>query len=188
MKTSSAEKHNFGDNKLLHIVIFIIAMISFTLHGLNAQAAAAQASDYRVMRGTSQFDDVWQFAVTINMRPPRRLRINRLEMAVGAISTSEESRPFVSFGPVWRLPMNNGAMFLELGISPTLLGGSTFNGHELGGNFHFTSSAALGATFGPRDAVSLALRIQHTSNGSLDSTNPGLDMIGLNFTFDFWNR
>jgi hypothetical protein len=55
----------------------------------------------------------------------------------------------------------------------------------MGGNLHFTSSAALGATFGARESVALSLRIQHTSNGGLSSTNPGMDIIGLNFAFDF---
>ena len=94
----------------------------------------------------------------------------------------------MSLGPVWRIPVNYSSLFIELGISPTLLGGSTFNGRDLGGNFHFTSSATIGKTFGARDAVSLSLRIQHMSNGSIKSTNPGMDMIGLNFTFDLSKR
>ncbi len=99
-----------------------------------------------------------------------------------------ENRPFVSLGPVWQFPVNNGPLFFELGISPTLLGGSTFNGRDLGDNFHFTSSAAVGKTFGARDAFSLSLRAQHTSNGNIKSTNPGMDMIGINFAFDFSKR
>ncbi len=188
MKNRSTEKRKIGHDKLLHVVIFTIAMTSFTLQGLNAQAAGAQPADYRVMHGFSQFDEVWQFAATFNMRPPRRLRMNRLELAVGAITTPTESRPFVSFGPVWRLPIDSSALFVELGFSPTLLGGSAFNGQDLGGNFHFTSAAAVGATFGSGDAFAMALRIQHISNGGLASTNPGMDMIGLNFTYNFWNR
>ena len=43
-----------------------------------------------------------------------------------------EIRPFVSLGPVWQLPVNNSPLFFELGISPTLLGGYSFNGRELG--------------------------------------------------------
>ena len=121
------------------------------------------------------------------MRPPRRLRARRLELAIGTISTSQDTRPVVSLGPVWRLPISSSSLFVELGISPTLLGGSSFNGREMGGNFQFTSFAALGANFGPRDSVALSLRIQHTSNGSLNSSNPGMDMIGLNITFNSFN-
>ena len=91
-------------------------------------------------------------------------------------------------GPVWRLPINSRSLFVELGVSPTLLGGSSFNGRDMGGNFHFTSSAAVGKTFGARDAFSLSLRIQHTSNGSIRNTNPGMDMIGVNLSFSLGNQ
>ena len=40
------------------------------------------------------------------------------------------------------------------------------------------------ATFGARENISVALRVQHTSNGGLSNTNPGLDMIGLSFAFN----
>jgi hypothetical protein len=72
-----------------------------------------------------------------------------------------------------------------LGFSPTLFAGSTFNDRDIGGNFHFTSSAAIGVSIGVDDDSSISLRIQHTSNGGLDSTNPGMDMVGINFTVKF---
>ena len=89
---------------------------------------------------------------------------------------------------MWRLPLNNDSLFVELGISPTLLGGSSFNGRDMGRIFHFTSSVSVGATFGARDSVAVSLHIQYTSNGSLNSTNPGMDMIGLNIAFNSFNR
>lgn len=98
------------------------------------------------------------------------------------------SQPFVSLGPVWRLPINSRRLFIQLGFSPTLLGGASFHGRNLGGRFHFTSSATVGMTLGARDGLELALRVQHTSNGGLSSTNPGMDMIGLSFAFNFSNR
>ena len=191
MKRSSTETQETGYVRALYIAVFAMMMISCMLNSSNARAATAVPSDYRVAAAGDKFADTWQFAVAFRMRPPRRLRgfrAKHFELAVGTISTSRESNPFVSLGPVWRLPINNSSLFLELGISPTLLGGSTFNGRDMGGNFHFTSSAAVGRTFGARDAISLWLRIQHTSNGSLSSTNPGMDMIGLNFAIDFSRR
>ena len=121
------------------------------------------------------------------MRPPRRLWARHVEVAVGTLSTSQENRLFVSLGPVWQLPIRSQWLSVELGISPTLLSGSSFNGRDVGGNFHFISSAAVRATFGAHDSVALSLRIQHMSNGGLSSTNPGMDMIGLNITFDSFN-
>jgi len=86
------------------------------------------------------------------------------------------------------MPTDREAFYVEFGISPTLLGGSSINGSDLGGSFHFTSSAAIGTTFGAMGAVAFTLRIQHTSNGGLSSDNPGMDMVGLNLSINFWDR
>ncbi len=188
MTRSKTEMHKIVHSKVLHTAVFVIAMISFMLNGSNARAATAIPTDYRVTAANDKFADTWQFAVAFKLRPRRRLRSRHLELAMGTLSTSRENRRFVSLGPVWRLPIRSQSLFVELGISPTLLSGSSFNGRDMGGNFHFTSSAAVGATFGARDSVALSLRIQHTSNGSLSSTNPGMDMIGVNLAFDFSKR
>ncbi len=187
MKRSSAQIQKTGYSKALHTVVFVIAMISFSLNSSNAWAATVAPTDYRVIATNGKYQDTTQFAVAFRMRPPRRLRARHLELAIGAISTSQETRPFVSLGPVWSLPIRSRSLFVELGFSPTLIAGSSLNGRELGGNFHFTSSASIGTTFGVRENISLALRVQHTSNGGLSSTNPGLDMIGLNFTFNLFD-
>ena len=154
-------------------------------------------SDYRVTSGVGKFSNTSQIAVAFRSSAPRflraerlpeYLRADRLELTVGTFSTSGRNRAFVSLGPVWRLPLNSSRYFAEFGFSPTLLDGSTFDGRELGGNFHFTSSVAAGVNFGTFNQYSLALRAQHTSNGGLNSTNPGLDTIGLNFSIDFDRR
>ena len=187
MKRSSAQMQTTGYGKALHTVVFVIAMISFSLNSSNAWAATVAPTDYRVVAASGKYEDTTQFAVAFRMRPPRRLRARHLELAIGAISTSQETSPFVSLGPVWRLPIDSRSLFVELGFSPTLIAGSSFNGRDLGGNFHFTSSASVGATFGVRENISIALRVQHTSNGGLNRTNPGLDTIGLNFVFNLSN-
>ena len=188
MTRSNTDMHKTTHSKLQHTAVFVIAMIFFTLNNSNAWSATVAPTDYRVVAASGKFIDTTQFAVAFRMRPPRALRARHLELAMGAISTAQETRPFVSFGPVWRLPINSRSLFVEFGFSPTLIAGSSFNGRDLGGNFHFTSSASVGATFGARENISIALRVQHTSNGGLSSTNPGLDMIGLNFAFNFSDR
>ncbi len=187
MTRSGTETHKIEHSKALHIAIFVIAMSSLMLNASNARAAIAVPSDYRLAVAGEKFADTWQFAVAYNMRPPRRLRARHIEVAIGTLSTSRENRLFVSLGPVWRLPIRSQSLFVELGISPTLLSGSSFNGRDVGGNFHFVSSAAVRANFGAHDSVALSLRIQHMSNGSLNSTNPGMNMIGLNITFTSFN-
>ena len=171
--------------RALHIAVFALAMTAIALHAAEAKAASPFSSELRIVKGRQKFDETWQFAVAYEMRSPRLLRARHLELALGMISTSQETRPFVSLGPVWRLPAANGRMFVDFGISPTLVAGSNFNGRDLGGVFHFTSSVAAGAHFGANDALTVALRLQHTSNGGLHDTNPGLDMAGIEFTYDF---
>ncbi len=188
MKSSSAETHKFDYLKALHIIFFAIMMISCLLNNSLAQADSLIPSDYRLATAGDKFSDTVQFAVAFKFRPPRRLRARRMELVVGTIATSQESRLFVSLGPVWQLPIVNRSMFFELGISPTFIGGSSFNQRDMGGNFHFTSFAAVGARFGKRDALSLSLRVQHSSNGGLNSTNPGMNMIGINIAFNSLTR
>ncbi len=185
---SVTRTREFAQARALHVVIFLFAMVSFMLNGLNVQAADLRPTDYRLALADDKFADTWQFAVAYRLRPPRRLRAQDLELAVGTISTSRDNSLFVSLGPVWRLPIHSQSMFVDVGISPTYLSESTFNGRDMGGNFHFTSSATIGAHFGARDAMSVSLRIQHTSNGGISSTNPGMDMVGINFTFDLSRR
>ena len=187
MKSSGVQIQRIGHSKALHTIVFVIAMISFSLNSSNTSAATVAPTDYRIVAASSKFDNTTQFAVVFKIRPPRRLRARRLELAIGTISTSQESIAFVSLGPVWRWPIDSRSLFVELGLSPTLIAGSSFNGRDLGGNFHFTSSASIGATFGARENISIASRIQHISNGGLSSTNPGMDMIGLNLTFNLSN-
>jgi len=187
MKSSGVQIQRIGHSKALHTILFVIAMILITLNNSNAWAAPVAPTDYRVVAAGDTFADITQFAVAFRMRPPRRLRARYLELAIGTISTSQENIAFVSLGPVWRLPIDSRSLFVELGLSPTLIAGSSFNGRDLGGNFHFTSSASIGATFGARENISIALRVQHISNGGLRSTNPGMDMIGLNLTFNLSN-
>ena len=179
-----AQRHKIAHSKALHTVVFVIAMIAFTLNDSNARATSVIPADYRFAMAGDKFEDTWQLALAFRMRPPRRLRARHLELAFGVISTPIENRAFVSLGPVWRLPIASQFLFVELGFSPTIITGSSFNGRDLGGNFHFTSSASIGATFGARKNISIALRVQHTSNAGLSKINPGLDMIGLNFAIN----
>lgn len=171
--------------RVLHLAFSLIAMTSFALNSANVRAATFGPVEYRAAVAVDKFADVWQYAAAFKLRPPRRLRARQLELAVGTMSTAGESRLFASLGPVWRIPTGSDTWFINLGFSPTLIAGSNFNGRDLGGDFHFTSSADVGVTLGANDSFTASFRIQHTSNGGLSDTNPGMDMIGLSFSFDF---
>lgn len=187
MESPETKAGNVLRSKPLNASVVLVVMLSFALNGVNAFAATLEPSDYRIASAGDKFDGTRLYAVAFEVRPPRRLRARHLELAVGMFSSSSEDRAFISFGPVWRLPIEQRSLFVELGFSPTLIAGSSLNGRDPGGNFHFTSSVSIGTTLGGRQTVSLSLRAQHTSNGGLNSTNPGIDMIGINVAFNFTN-
>ena len=71
----------------------------------------------------------------------------------------------------------------DIGIAPTLFSDSRHGERNLGGHFHFTSFVSVGMRLDR--SSSLSLRIQHTSNGGIRDTNPGMDMLGLEFSYNF---
>lgn len=85
--------------RLVHGVIFVVAMLSLSLQSLNAIAADLVPDEYRTGKVVAKFDDAWQSAAVFKLRPPRRLRAKYLKLAVGAISTPTEVAPYVSLGP-----------------------------------------------------------------------------------------
>jgi hypothetical protein len=174
--------------RCLQGLLTALSTLAISLGSVDAGAADLLPAGVRVARVVHKFEDVWQFAAIYPLRAPRRLRAHHLELAVGAFSSPAETRPFLSLGPVWDFRSQTQALALELGFSATLLGGSTLAGRELGGNLHFTSSVALATRFGEDREYALSLRIQHTSNGGLNSPNPGLDAIALTFSIDKPNR
>lgn len=152
---------------------------------VSSAAPAFFPNDVRIVSGLSSAENTYQLAATYRLRAPRPLRADHLEVAVGVISSAGRQRPFFSVGPVWRFPIASGRQYLDFGFSPTALSGTRIDDRDLGGHLHFTSSVAFGMRFGPVDAYSLRLRVQHTSNGGLNSNNPGLDLIGLDFGIEF---
>lgn len=174
--------------RLVHLAARGI-MVLAVVHSLMLQNAQAEVTDfgadrYRVGVATDRFDDAWQAEAAWDFRAPRRLRARRLELATGVIATPDDTRGFVSLGPVWRTPASADRAYVELGFAPTLLTGSTFGERDMGGVLHFTSSVEVGTTLGRQRRAHIALRVKHTSNGGLHSNNPGMDVIGLSFTYD----
>jgi hypothetical protein len=152
-----------------------------------AKAQIAMPADtvtsYRVAATTQKFNDTGLVAVAFQPWRDNRRGLWRFEIAAGAVASPETSVPFVSAGPLLHAPLWRRNVYLEFGVSPTVLGSSKLNGRRLGGRFHFTSALAVGMTFGRRNASALALHFQHTSNAGMNRDNPGIDMLGLNVAF-----
>jgi len=149
-----------------------------------ARAGALQAyPELRVATAYSGKFDADVFTAAWYVDAPGWVRAARLELAAGVISAADKSRPFAFAGPVWRVTSRRRSSFLEFSFGPTVIGGSTVDGRELGGNLHFRSAVALGLAGGRGQAHEIAIRIEHISNGGLRDDNPGFDSIGLSFVF-----
>ncbi len=159
----------------------LLSVSALLLLSASTLANELSPAGYRVLESFGKYGDTTQFAVTWDVDAPSILRANRIELAAGTFTSGGLNHGFVSAGPVWRLPLNRPDTLLEFGLSPTLLSSSDFENRDLGGKFHFTSSVELAKRFGRSRQFSLSLRVQHTSNGGLHASNPGLDMVGVVF-------
>lgn len=185
---TTADDYRARPSNWMNVLALTMVFATCTISNSNAWAQILVPDSYRYLEANDKYDGVRLQAIAFELRPPRRLRSRHFELAIGRISSEGTDRSFVSVGPVWRIPLGNGRAYADVGISPTYLSGSTFQGRDLGGQFHFTSSISIGTTFGPRQAFSVSLRAQHTSNGGLSDTNPGIDMFGVNVAFNFPDR
>ncbi len=142
-------------------------MISVTLNGCNAKAVNVILTNYRLAATDAKFTDAWKSVMAFKVRPRQRLRARRPELAMGTRSTSQENRLFVSLGPMQR----------PLAI------------HE--------QNAAAGLTNLP--LARLARVVLQAFPGSfpdniktvavgLSGTSHGMNMIGMNMAFTFFNR
>ena len=145
--------------------------------------ASISSPKTRISAAGDKFDGVMQFAAGFEISGWSLLRAHHIEFTFGSISASSGNEAFASIGPVWRTPLSDNGLFVDVSIAPTLVSGSRYSGRDLGGHLHFTSSVSVGKRLGRTNF--LALRIQHMSNGGLSDTNPGMDMVGLEFSFGF---
>ena len=142
-----------------------------------------------------KLDDLMQQALFVDFRLPwlwspwtNVSASPKLTFEVGRFVRESESRFFASLGPTlrlandqWRIPV-----FMDLGLSPTVIDGSSYGDRDFGTSFNFTSHIALGLRFGQAKNHVVKFRYQHISNGGLDEVNPGVNMIGVDVVL--WAR
>lgn len=157
----------------------LLAVAGLAASGM-AHAAGPSSAGYRVMTGYRDSGSYFVQAGFLRwQREPSGLV---WEAALGTFYRRDQHRVFLSGGPTWRFgPWSR--FHLDLGIHPTILGGSRFHGADLGGNFHFTSFVSAGLILGKRHE--LAARVQHTSNAGLNDDNPGADVAGIDYSYHF---
>lgn len=170
-------RHKIHSLRLLALLLVIL------VHSAqSARAATSQAyPELRVATAFAGKFDADVFTAAWYVETPAWIRADRLELAAGVINAADVSRPFAFAGPVWRVTPRRRGPFVEFSFGLTVIGGSTVDGRDLGGNLHFRSAVALGLAGGRGQAHEVAIRVEHISNGGLRDHNPGLDSIGLSF-------
>jgi len=142
--------------------------------------------------------DAYAVGATWNWNWSRQFRFGRVtgytEAAVGRWHTDDAApggdRWFTQVGitPVLRVfpPLGSNRWFGEIGIGANYIApiyrteGKTFSTE-----FNFGDHAAVGRILGDRGQGSIALRIQHFSNGGIDAPNPGENFAQLRFSHQF---
>ncbi len=138
-----------------------------------------------------KFDGLRQHGLVLTYRV--RSESNRfwvpssLDLSAGWLERASDTSNYVSFGPSYRINLGSGygRWFADFGSHPTYIGKSSFDRKPLGGSFFFTSYLGVGAYLDSQQRMSFLLRYQHTSNAGIDGDNPGVDMIGLTFSYHF---
>ena len=131
-----------------------------------------------------------QLEIATSYRLPRSWMLDggwilesRVNASVGALDGGDETGAIVTIGPglAWVSPSQQYA--IEAGISPTLMSQHEYGGADFGGNFQFTSFVGVNARLG--EQIAATVRVQHMSNASIYSPNPGLDqmMLGIHYRF-----
>lgn len=175
------QQHKSARRCHIHLLSFAAAIV--LLSSTCAFSATFTTPNTRISAAGDKFDGVVQIAAAFEVKKWRILRAHHVEVAVGPILSKSGNAAFVSIGPVWRTPLLRDRFFADVGIAPTLFSASRHGARNLGGHFHFTSFVTVGMQFGRSGALSL--RVQHTSNGGIRDTNPGMDMLGLEFSYNF---
>ena len=100
-----------------------------------------------------------------------------------------DSITHVGITPVFRLTKHqtsaNGTKpFFEAAVGAHIMSDDKIGDKDLGGNFIFGDQISGGVQFGNNLQHELALRLQHYSNAGLSSSNPGINFLGLRYTYN----
>lgn len=166
------------------------------LHPTTARAQGVQPIALGLRAGTALVakEDFTQFELFAQWALPWerqwgawRVR-TRLNFAAGALSERGRNDALIgSFGPslAFERAIGNRVLWVQTGISPTLVSRHRFDRKHLGGPFQFTSFVSAGIGLGARRDIWLGVRLHHISNSRFYTRNGGANIgmleLGLQF-------
>lgn len=74
MTRSNTVTRNYDYVRLLHALVFAVAMLSISLHGPIAQAAIVGTSNHQQFVSDTNWEQPGRTRAALNKRPPRRFR------------------------------------------------------------------------------------------------------------------
>lgn len=107
----------------------------------------------------------------------------RWELTLGYWDGGAGNLRLVALGPLLTYRTPGERLRITAGLQPTLISEHEVNGEDLGGPVQFTSHLGIGWVLWPR--LVLGARIQHTSNGHLYDSNPGVDIFAVELDYAF---
>jgi hypothetical protein len=106
-----------------------------------------------------------------------------VETSVGLLKRRGSHGIMANMGPVLVFEPLDARWGLRLGFAPTLITRDEFGPVDLGGNIQFSSSVSAYWQFNEKYCI--LYRYQHTSNGGLRPSNPGMDLHSLGLAYRF---
>lgn len=138
----------------------------------------ADGQDFQQLEGFAAYPLAWRWG-----EPGGWQLVTALEGTGGVLHGGDKNGLVVTLGPALQFGYGELPWWLEVGISPTLLSRSHFQGADLGGNLQFTSH--LGLRWQLSNTLGIGYRFQHLSNGGLQTPNPGLEMHLFQLDYHF---
>lgn len=137
-------------------------------------------------------ENFYQGEAYARMSLPGRLEFGRgwslrpgIDASAGMLGRlGKEDKGFIAtLGPLITVSCKRFPVDFVIGSSPTLMSRHTYDGVDFGIPFQFTTHLGFNAHLS--EHWTLAYRLQHMSNASLSSHNPGLDLHSLALSFKF---
>ncbi len=107
----------------------------------------------------------------------------RLDLSAGWLGNRGVDSAIATAGPILVLGWKQLPVFLEGGISPTIIAREDFATKDFGIPFQFTAYVGLSWDFWSH--FRLGYRFQHMSNAGLSTHNPGLNLQVLALSYVF---
>lgn len=101
------------------------------------------------------------------------------EASLGLLRGEGKTAAMIKVAPQLSHRLFHTPAVIVLSSGPTLLSRGRFGDFDLGGHLHFTSGIGVQCDL-PRDWV-VGCRLQHLSNASIRKTNPGLNLVTVEF-------